>query len=612
MNLRSSTGVVRLKVAGPGRPAAAVHSNAPNMTLVRTVIHGCLGAALAAGALLASPLARAADTPPPAPGPVARVGERTIDAADIRAAAEALANDPMHRKSPRRWRRMLVDRCIDRELLAQEAERRGYAADPVVERRIRDRDFELCLGELYRRVLIPGIKPTQRDLDSLRATGLYRDLDLDYILMPPPQREEAIHVAQRLREGARFDSTARQWSQHPSRANGGHFGWVLARDLDHRSYPLLRKAKPGDVLGPYSGRFGCEIYRIRAFKELSPDSLYRLVRDERTRGLLHNYQEKLLAQYHFAVDSSQANAVLFLTATEPVNRILASLGPDGTRPRTPGHPGLGVIARVDGDSITFRDLAESDRRTWGKGQRMHLRDIGHVEVRCEGQFMPELVLRDARRRGIVRDPIVARELRLIGEEETTRAMVRHESGGPVDSVDAMAYFRAHPDRYRRAAAVRARAFCFDPDSDAVADAALRSWLVPGVADTIAAAHGFRTEARATATTLWPRRFGEITVLATDSDPVAAALRDLHPGRLTPAIPSVQGLVVAEALEREAPRPMTFEEARDAARRDAAAARSARWVAQLLPKLRAATKPEIFASRLGRVRVDAPAPKKGTR
>jgi hypothetical protein len=581
------------------------------MTRSPIVRHTLSGTALAVAVLLwlpGLPTARAAA--PPAPAVIARVGDRVVDETDIRAAAAALAGDPLRRKNQALWRRKLVDRCIDRELLAMEAERRGYPAKEAVQRRIRDREYELYLGELYRRVLIPGVEPTSAQLDSLQKTRLFRGVDLDYILLPAPRSAQATQIAGRLRQGARFDSTAREWSQHPSRANGGHFGWVLARDLDPRSHTQIVEAKPGDILGPYASPYGIEIYRVRQFQELATDSLTRLIRAERSRGLLQNYQADLLRKYHFSLDTAQVNTVLFLAATEPVERVLNTLGPDGTRPGAPGRRPLGVLARVDGDSITFRDLALADRPVWEEGEKMPFRDQQRLAERCGAVLIPRLVPRDARDRGMDLDPTVARALRLMREEEATRAMAAEGSGGPPDSAAVRAYYKENRARYQRPQAVRARAVCFDADSAAAADAALQSWLVAGVADPTLASHGFRPQAHATATTLWPERYGEIAVLASDSDPVAAAVRGLAPGRLSPAVRSVQGIVVAEALAREAPRPLTFEEAAPQAKIDAAAARAGRWITTVLPRLRSGTRIEVATARLAKVTLALQAPKKG--
>lgn len=629
MNLRPFNGVPSGEQPGPAARPLSDRSNAPNMTHSRIVSCRSLKAALAVAALLCLPGAAQAAVAPsprgpsprapsartaPAPSPaatIARVGSRVIDETDIRTAAEVMTGDPLRRRNPALWRRKLVDRLVDRELLAAEAERRGYLTDESIKQRIRDREYGLFLGELYRQVLIPGIEPTKPQMDSLQASGLYRGVDLDYILFPAVRVADATGAVQKLRQGARFDSTAQIWSLHPSKANGGHLGWVIARDLDPRSYAALRLGRPGDVLGPYAGPYGVEIYRLRDFRDLPQDSLYRLVKDERQRGLLRNYQESLLAKYHFAVDTTQVNTMLLITATEPVGTILATLGPDGTRAASADRHALGVIARVDGDSITFRDLALSDRPAWGEGEKIRFRDQRQLADRCGTLLIPGLVRRDARDRGIDKDPAVERALRLIREEEATRAMAAQESGGPPDSAAVRAYYEENAARYKRPEAVRARVVCFHPDSSAAADAALRTWLAAGPADAALASHGFKTQARATATTIWPGRYGDITVLLSDPDPVAAALRGLPPGKLSPAVRSVQGIVVAEALEHEGPRPLTFEEAAPQARIDAAGARESRWVSGILPRLRSDANIQIATDRLAKLTLSPPGSRKGT-
>jgi hypothetical protein len=588
------------------------------MSRFRIAIRAQRRAALAAAALFWLSSATgvpAAGAPPartPAPGAggaIARVGDRVIDESDIRVAAAAMADSPLRRRNPALWRKALVDRCIDREILAAEAERRGYLADPEVQRRIHGRDYELLLGELYRRVLIPGIEPTKPQLDSLRATRLYRGVDLDYILVSAGLAADAKQIAERLRQGARFDSTARLWSQHPSASNGGHFGWVLARELAERSHAALSESEPGDVLGPYSGPFGHEIYRVRAFNEISADSLYNLVKAERTRGLLTDYQAGLLKSYHFALDTTQVNPMLLLAATEPVARILASLDPDGTRSAAPGRRALGILARADGDSVTFRDLA--DVQSWSPGAKMSLQDRDALYARCAAALIPRLVVRDARARGLDQDPVVGRALRMAREQEATRVMVARESGGPPDSTELQAYFAKNAARYQRPRATRARAICFDRDSAGVGAAALRSWLVAGLADSALSARGFKPQPRATATTLWPGWYAEVTLLASDSDPVSVAARGLAPGSLSALVQAPQGLVVVEALERLAPRPLTYDEVAPEVRLDAAADRANRWIAGTLPKLRTATSIRVEAARLAQVRLDTRDSKKGT-
>ncbi|HEU5310348.1 MAG TPA: hypothetical protein VFV24_02745, partial [Candidatus Eisenbacteria bacterium] len=119
-----------------------------------------------------------------APLTVATVGTgRKVDTADIQRAALALANDPLRTKNATAWRKMLLDRSVDRELLAIEAERLGLDKDPALAKRIADREYTILLRKLYEKELIPGITPSKAQLAEIRAAKLHRGVDLYYILV---------------------------------------------------------------------------------------------------------------------------------------------------------------------------------------------------------------------------------------------------------------------------------------------------------------------------------------------------------------------------------------------------------------------------------------------
>jgi hypothetical protein len=339
------------------------------------------------------------------PAVVATVGTRSVDALDIQRAAESLANDPLRKKDPQAWRKSLLALCADRELLAADAEARGVGKDPAVQARWADRQYAILFGALYQKVLEPGIEPTAELLDSLRAGGLYRGVDLNYILIRDTEagRNKAMaqKVYEHLKAGARFDSLARIYSGHPpSAAAGGHFGWVLGRDLDPQSYPDFRTAKAGDILGVYSSSFGHEIYGVVQIQELSPDSLYRLVLFERGRGVYQDYDTQILQKYHFSLDQSQVNSVLFTMSMESPDSIMQSLGPDGTRPEVGSRPALGVIARCDGDSVTVADIIRTAPLAYGSQGRIHIRNAEALQELCGRALLHSLIVRDAKERGI--------------------------------------------------------------------------------------------------------------------------------------------------------------------------------------------------------------------
>jgi hypothetical protein len=563
-------------------------------TLRRLAVAGVT--AILAGVFAAGSRAAA---PPSTRGPIATLGNRTVDALDIQRAAIALVGDPLRRQNPALWRRMLLDRAVDRELLAMEAERRGIAKDPEVRQRIAEGEFLRLYQAVHQKILLPTVEPTGAQLDSLRWTGLYRMMDLYYILLQDNEagsrRREAETIVTRLRQGARFDSIASTKSGHPSRGNGGHFGMVLVRDLDPGSHEAARTAKVGDVLGPYSGRYGHEIYKVGGFEELTLDSLKSLIRTERERDLIRDYKDRLLDQYHFALDPKMVQPVLFAVGSETPDSILASLSPDGTRPRHGVRPALGVIARVDGDSIGFGDLLRETHPAAGAHGRIRIRDESALRELAGQAFFRRLLVRDAKERGLVDDPRLERELRLIREGIAVAAMIERSRPADPGPAALQAWFDAHAARYRRAEAWRARVAVF-PDRDS-ALAALRMWNGVGIADSSLRALKFSEQPRATASTLYPGHAATILVTAGDGDALALSIRTLDRGQTSPVVKTMQGYAVAHVLAREPARPMTLDEAMDRVRRDWREEKENEWVLSLLERMRATTPVRVVPARL---------------
>ena len=563
----------------------------------------CAGQARSAGhAAAASPKPAASASSGAAT--VATVGGRKITDLDIRRAADALDDDPLHKSDPAAWRRMLLDRCVDRELLAEEAGRHGLDKDPAIAAQIADREFLTLNREMYLRVILPGVTPTPEQLREVRAEGLHRMVDISFIVLRDhdkgARRPLAQHIYEQAKAGARFDSLAKIYDDHPpTRATGGHFGWVLAKDLNPLAYDALRKAQVGEVIGVFTGAVGHEIYKIGGFRELSDDSLYSLVLLERKLNIARDYERSVLAKYHFAIDSTQIRSLVFAAGTETADSILASLGPDGTRSGQGARPALGILARCDGDSVTFPDMVRAMPATPRKGTRLRVRNAEDVHDLCARAVLRRLTVRDARDRGIDGDFETTRELRLSRAQILTQAMVERSSPAPDDAV-LRAMVEARPDRYKRPRATVARVAMFARrDSAALADSA---WAGAEMTDSLFQAWGLRTDPHAAPGSIYGGWYATMTLLDGDSDALARALADLPVAQLTPVVATERGWAVARIVSREEPRPLTFDEAAPRALREWREDAENKWVLQTLERLRAKTPVRVVPGRLAAVKL----------
>jgi len=567
-----------------------------------------LALALVVAAHFGTPARAAAAAAPSAKGPIATIGSRTVDAVDIQRAAQVLGADPLRTRNPAQWRRMLLDRCVDRELLSMEAERREFFDDPLAKGRYEEREFLRLHREIYERVLLPGIEPTAAQLDSLSKSGLYRVVDLHYIVLfdddSVVRKDLAAKILERIRGGASFDSMARIYSAHPSGRHGGHFGPLLVRDLTSNSQAEVIAAKVGDVLGVYSGRSGKyafhQIYKIGGFSELPADSLQRIIRAERTNGLIRLHEQELLTKYDYAPDPAMENPVLFAVASERLDSLIASLSADGTRPERGVRPALGILARVDGDSMTFLDLYNRAKFVVEKSGRAHIRDAAHLRELMSRAFYRRLVVRDAKERGFASEPQIARELRLARDEEVVKAMVGRARPPDPDSAGLRAYFETRASRYQRPAAWTARVGVFQSKDSA--SAALRDWNGRDAGDSVFFERGLTEQLRATQSNLFPGHTARITYFDRDSDPLGRAVRILAEGQFTPVVETLRGYAVARVIGRESARPYALEEVADRVRRDWREETENEWVLRELERMRAKTPIKIVPARLETVKL----------
>ena len=243
---------------------------------------------------------------------------------------------------------------------------------------------------------------------------------------------------------------------------------------------------------------------------MDDDSLMRLLVDERTRQIDQNYHAQVLRKYHFAVDSVNAARAMAIFRSEAPDSILESLRPDGTRAGLGVRPPVGIIASADGVGVTIADIIHRARPATNQSGRVRVRGAAEVGIMAARVVYHELIVRDARDRGLDKEPELARRLRLAADEIATKAMV--ERARPADPRPEVlrAYTEKNAGRYRTPARRVARVAMFS-DADS-ARAALRAWNGIGFPpDSALTSSGFRLRERVRPGSLFPRQVATLSI-----------------------------------------------------------------------------------------------------
>jgi peptidyl-prolyl cis-trans isomerase SurA len=133
---------------------------------------------------------------------------------------------------------------------------------------------QLAWLKVVNRTIRPNVNVTVDQLDlavqEARADQGQPEYELSEIVIPvdnPAQldrvAEDASRLVQTLRDGASFDSLARQVSAAASAAQGGDLGWVGGSSIPPPLLETLDRMRPGDITDPIVSPVGYHIFWLR-------------------------------------------------------------------------------------------------------------------------------------------------------------------------------------------------------------------------------------------------------------------------------------------------------------------------------------------------------------
>lgn len=169
---------------------------------------------------------------------------------------------------------------MPRDAFDQALERSGILVEALKDQ-IR---AEVAWATLIQRKLQPSVVVSDEEVDEALGTMQanlgkpeYRIAEIYLATDSSTPEEQVSQTAQRLadqlRQGADFESVARQFSQSAAAANGGDLGWIRPGQLDAEVQAAVESLQPGQIAGPLRGTGGYQILKLLDRRETGAASV---------------------------------------------------------------------------------------------------------------------------------------------------------------------------------------------------------------------------------------------------------------------------------------------------------------------------------------------------
>jgi peptidyl-prolyl cis-trans isomerase C len=266
---------------------------------------------LFAAALLALPMlvcAQDADKPAPAPKakPVAKAAAKdsvaTVNGVAVPGSRmQFMLEQQRQRGAPdnEQTRAMLRDELVNREIVAQEAQKAGVAKSPEVQTQLDIARQEILVGAYLRDWVKKhpvSDAEVQKEYERAKLQSGDKEYRARHILVET--EDQAKQVIAELKKGAKFDELAQKNSKDSgSKERGGDLDWNVPGAFDKQFSDAMVKLEKGKVTDvPVQTRFGYHIIqlddvrqtRFPAFGDVKPRIQQQLTQnkiDELIRGL---------------------------------------------------------------------------------------------------------------------------------------------------------------------------------------------------------------------------------------------------------------------------------------------------------------------------------------
>jgi peptidyl-prolyl cis-trans isomerase C len=296
--------------------------------------------ALLCAGLVACSRAPVAERPPQAGDrAVAKVGDDTIWASDVKreAVAEGLINEGEPLDISSALFGQALDELIDIKVLAAEAARRKLDQSPAAQRRLASARDRILQDLLLESVLEKAITPRstqglyEEQLKRFQASMQYKARQI--VVATQPEADEVRKQA--LQKNADFAALATARSTDPAtRFDGGELGYFTTDVMPEPYGEALKSAKAGDLVGPFKTEAGFVVLKVEDVRPEPPIDL------EAAKPQIIKFQT--FAVVKDVIDGLRKDAKIKILIDQP--KPGAAREPDSASPAAPPVPGANAPA----------------------------------------------------------------------------------------------------------------------------------------------------------------------------------------------------------------------------------------------------------------------------
>mgnify|MGYP001765055362 CR=1 FL=1 len=226
---------------------------------------------LSAGMLLGAMALLAACAPPQEEAVLALVNGRTITQTEFDVRWNELSESTRARYTKDGGKRRFLDELITRELLMQEARRRGIDQNDAIRDRTQRFREQLILDELLKDRLREKVELSQAELDAYydkHAGELLSPVKLQVSQMLLPSQFAAKDLKKQVEGGGDFAKFAQRYSiDEKTKAKGGDLGPYRKGLLDPEVDAVVLTLKPGVISDPIKTDAGYYLVKVSPLDE---------------------------------------------------------------------------------------------------------------------------------------------------------------------------------------------------------------------------------------------------------------------------------------------------------------------------------------------------------